>query len=222
MQPATGNVDAVRTRLAIALATLAGFVDALGFITLGGYFVSFMTGNTTRFTVGLSGGQFHEAAIGLALIGLFVAGAIGGFATSHAVPSCPRQAVAALVTTLLLAAILCHDVGRDHATVAAITIAMGAENAILQDRKGRTVSLTYMTGTLVRMSGLIVDACAGGSPFAWLHQFVLWAGLAFGAALGGLAHHWIGLDALWLAVLASAAITVALSRLPNDAFAQPL
>ncbi|MFJ5369898.1 DUF1275 family protein, partial [Bosea sp. CER48] len=34
--------------LAFCLSGLAGFVDALGFLSLGGFFVSFMTGNTTR------------------------------------------------------------------------------------------------------------------------------------------------------------------------------
>ncbi len=34
-------------RLAIGLAALAGFVDGVGFLTAGGYFVSFMSGNTT-------------------------------------------------------------------------------------------------------------------------------------------------------------------------------
>lgn len=38
---------------AASLSFLAGFVDALGFIHLGGYFVSFMSGNSTRMAVSL-------------------------------------------------------------------------------------------------------------------------------------------------------------------------
>ena len=34
--------------LAAGLSALAGFVDATGFIQMGGFFVSFMSGNTTR------------------------------------------------------------------------------------------------------------------------------------------------------------------------------
>ena len=39
--------------LAVALAALAGFVDAIAFTRLGGYFVSFMSGNSTRLGVGI-------------------------------------------------------------------------------------------------------------------------------------------------------------------------
>ena len=37
-----------RVAMAVALSLLAGFVDALGFMHLGGYFVSFMSGNSTQ------------------------------------------------------------------------------------------------------------------------------------------------------------------------------
>ncbi|MEJ7926576.1 DUF1275 family protein [Sphingobium sp. AN641] len=37
---------------AIALAFLAGYIDVLGFLTTSGFFVSFMSGNSTRLAVG--------------------------------------------------------------------------------------------------------------------------------------------------------------------------
>jgi uncharacterized membrane protein YoaK (UPF0700 family) len=49
--------------LAACFSALAGYVDALGFITLGGYFVSFMTGNTTRLGIELAGGHAGGAAL---------------------------------------------------------------------------------------------------------------------------------------------------------------
>lgn len=36
--------------LAIYLSSITGFVDTIGFMYLGGYFLSFMSGNTTRLT----------------------------------------------------------------------------------------------------------------------------------------------------------------------------
>src|SRR5277367_653370 len=64
--------------LACALSALAGFVDAIGFLHLGGLFVSFMSGNSTRMGVSLAEGNFQPAAEALGLIALFVIGAAGG------------------------------------------------------------------------------------------------------------------------------------------------
>ncbi|MEC8456884.1 MAG: DUF1275 family protein, partial [Pseudomonadota bacterium] len=41
-------------RLALLLAGLAGYVDSLGFLHLGGVFVSFMSGNSTRLAANLA------------------------------------------------------------------------------------------------------------------------------------------------------------------------
>src|SRR5271154_5572159 len=57
--------------LACALSALAGYVDAIGFLHLGGLFVSFMSGNSTRMGVSLAEGQWTSAATSL---GLGVAG----------------------------------------------------------------------------------------------------------------------------------------------------
>src|ERR1700686_953118 len=64
--------------LACALSALAGYVDAIGFIHLGGLFVAFMSGNSTRMGVSLAEGQWWSAAKSLGLIALFVVGAAGG------------------------------------------------------------------------------------------------------------------------------------------------
>jgi uncharacterized membrane protein YoaK (UPF0700 family) len=48
--------------LAFCLSALAGCVDAIGFLELGGHFVSFMSGNSTRLSVSLAGGD-HQAAL---------------------------------------------------------------------------------------------------------------------------------------------------------------
>jgi len=51
---AAGRVVVVRSltrfrlAIAVALAILAGYIDGIAFVYLGGYFVSFMSGNTTQ------------------------------------------------------------------------------------------------------------------------------------------------------------------------------
>lgn len=49
----------VRLLSGLVLTAIAGFIDALAFIELGGYFASFMSGNTTQLglAMGLTGGQ---------------------------------------------------------------------------------------------------------------------------------------------------------------------
>ena len=71
------SLDRSRRNLAFALAALAGFVDASGYLSADRYFVSFMSGNTTRLGVELAIAPM-QALIPLLLIACFVAGVIGG------------------------------------------------------------------------------------------------------------------------------------------------
>src|ERR1700752_2886129 len=64
--------------LACALSALAGYVDGIGYLHLGGLFVSFMSGNSTRLGVTLANGHFQSAAQAFGLIVLFVFGAACG------------------------------------------------------------------------------------------------------------------------------------------------
>ena len=63
--------------LALVLAMLAGYVDAIGFIQIGGFFVSFMSGNSTRLAVGL----MHDATDWMKAAGL-----IAGFFFAKILP----------------------------------------------------------------------------------------------------------------------------------------
>ena len=68
--------QAYRT-LAVGIAILAGFVDAIGFVESAGFFVSFMTGNSTRLAVGVAEG--HRAALlAGSIIAIFVTGVVAG------------------------------------------------------------------------------------------------------------------------------------------------
>ena len=59
--------------LAYVLAGIAGYVDAMGFRHLGGVFVSFMSGNTTRLGVDIAMGDWDKAGQVASIIVLFVA-----------------------------------------------------------------------------------------------------------------------------------------------------
>jgi uncharacterized membrane protein YoaK (UPF0700 family) len=61
---ATGLILKSRRNLALAcaLSAMAGYVDGIGFLHLGGLFVSFMSGNSTRLGVSLAEGNWSNAA----------------------------------------------------------------------------------------------------------------------------------------------------------------
>jgi uncharacterized membrane protein YoaK (UPF0700 family) len=184
--------------LAVGLSALAGYVDALGFIHLGGFFVSFMSGNSTRLGVGLVE-HAHNAAVALWLIGLFVIGVIVGSIAGRRVIAYRRSAVLILVAFILTAAALLSALGITRAAVILMVIAMGAENAVFERDGEVHIGLTYMTGTLVKFGQRLADTVLGGKRFAWAPYLFLWLGLVIGATAGGIAYPWLGLGGLWIA-----------------------
>jgi uncharacterized membrane protein YoaK (UPF0700 family) len=193
--------------LACALSALAGYVDGIGFLHLGGLFVSFMSGNSTRMGVNLASGHWHDAAEALGLIALFVAGAAAGslIALSRGVH---RQVWVLLAEALLLGAgAVCYGVGRSTAAVAAIVLAMGLENAVFQIEGGAGLGLTYVTGALVKVGQGIAVTLTGGARWGWAPSLLLWAALMAGAVCGALAYQWINLTAVWFAAAAALALS---------------
>jgi uncharacterized membrane protein YoaK (UPF0700 family) len=195
--------------VAVCLAALAGFVDSLGFLNLGGFFVSFMSGNTTR--LGVAVGANTEAAAWQAamLILTFVLGVMGGTLVAHALPQWRKQAVLATVTVLLCLASLCHGQQLNPAALFLTAAAMGAENGTFQRDGEVTIGLTYMTGTLVRFAQRAALALVGGERWAWAPHLMLWLGFLAGVIAGTRTYRLIGLDALWIATAAAAALTIA-------------
>src|ERR1700730_15050884 len=193
--------------LACALSALAGYVDAIGFLHLGGLFVSFMSGNSTRMGVSLAEGQWSAAAESLGLIALFVVGAAGGSLIVLG-RGANRQPWVLLAEALLLAAAsICYALGFPSAAVAAMVLAMGLENAVFQIHGGAGLGLTYVTGALVKVGQLMAKAVTGGSRWAWAPNILLWAALVAGSVLGALAYAWINLAAIWFAAAAALALS---------------
>ncbi len=185
--------------LACALSALAGYVDGVGFLHLGGLFVSFMSGNSTRLGVYLAGGHWSNAAEAIGLIALFVVGAaLGSLIVSRR--SAFGQCRVLLAEALLLAtAALCYALGTSSVAIGAIVLAMGLENSVFQAEDGPGLGLTYMTGALVKVGQLAAAALTGGRPWAWLPNLLLWAALVVGAVCGAFAYGWINLAAIWFA-----------------------
>ena len=185
--------------LACALSALAGYVDAIGFLHLGGLFVSFMSGNSTRMGVSLAAGEWGPAAEAFGLIALFVAGATAGSLIVLGRSARAQSRLMLAEALLLAAAALCYAVGLPGTAVAAIVLAMGMENAVFQIEGGAGLGLTYITGALVKVGQFIAAALTGGARLGWLPNLLLWLALAVGGVFGALAYHWISLGAIWFA-----------------------
>jgi uncharacterized membrane protein YoaK (UPF0700 family) len=191
--------------LAVALSALAGYVDALGFIKLSGYFVSFMSGNSTQLGVDL---VTKGPLLPLALIVSFVAGVSLGSVTGHFATGRRRPVILALVSVLLLAAAAFHALAIDSATVGCMALAMGAENTIFEDKGGVRFGLTYVTGSLVQMGQRLAMAFLGGDRWGWIPYLLLWAGLVAGAVAGAASYARWGLDSLWFAAGTASVLTL--------------
>lgn len=188
---------------AALLSALAGYVDAIGFLHLGGFFVSFMSGNSTRLAVGIADNG-ASSFIAFGLIATFVTGVIMGSLVGHMARARRRPAVLVLVATLLALAAALSMVGAHRTAVIAMAIAMGAENAVFGQDGELHIGLTYMTGTLVKLGQGITVALLGRDRLGWLPYLILWLGLVTGAFVGAMAYTSIGLGGLWLAAIAAA------------------
>lgn len=213
---------------AASLTGVAGFVDGLAFIHLGGYFVSFMSGNSTRAGADLAEGLVEGWAKAMGLVAAFVLGVMLSSIVlrrrrrRYGTPEDGPQLAAVVLTLgiLVVAALLAvvADIApeplagtADFVVPPIMAAAMGAVNGTFTRGGEVTVGLTYMTGTLVKAGQHLVTAFAGGSRTLWLQYLALWGAIAVGSILGAVAYLQIGLEALWFAV-ASLALSLVFAQ----------
>jgi uncharacterized membrane protein YoaK (UPF0700 family) len=196
---------------AASLSALAGYVDAVGYIKLGGYFVSFMSGTSTRLGVDLAQGR-PEAAVAAGLIAGFLIGVVAGSLAGHFAGARRRPVVLLFVAALLAAAATLGWLGSVRLALNVMAMAMGAENAVFAANGEVRIGLTYMTGTLVKLGQKITEALLGRKKLAWAPDLKLWLGLVLGGLGGALAYRAFGLGALWGAAIAAAALAALADR----------
>lgn len=194
--------------LAFALAGTAGFVDAMGFRHLGGIFVSFMSGNTTRLGVDMATADWLKVAEVAGIIVVFVGGATLGALVGQEGRRNRRAAILWTETILLAIAALAGQYDIAVIGTVAMALAMGVENAVFQKNGVPDIGLTYVTGALVKVGHRLASALRGGDRWAFLPVLLLWASLCFGALLGAVTYGAVGLQGLWLACILTATLAV--------------
>jgi uncharacterized membrane protein YoaK (UPF0700 family) len=207
------TLDRPRRFLAFAIAALAGYVDAIGYLSAEGYFVSFMSGNTTRLATDFVRGP-QLAFTPLLLVSGFVTGVALGRALAAVTGRHRKPSVLGAVTLFLAGAYLTRQAGSVTAALGCMVLAMGALNNTFQ-RDENPVGLTYMTGALVRIGQGIADQVIGRRSTGWLLFLGLWLALAGGAICGAFAFVWFDVAGLGFAVLGSAALCLGSFAMPN-------
>ena len=195
--------------LAIGLAGLAGFVDAMGFLMLSGFYVAFMSGNSTLLSIGIAAGSEGRMELAAGLVASFVAGVALGTLVGQRMGR--HRPAGTLVTVAALLAVACglNLAGAFVSCGLMLALAMGAENTVFQKQGQTGIGLTYMTGTLVRLGQRLAEAVTGGSWAAILPDVLLWVGMLAGALLGAAMFRLVGLAGMWLAVGAALAMALA-------------
>ena len=199
--------DQSRRILAIGISALAGFVDATGFLAADRYFVSFMSGNTTRLAVDLVTNA-RQALIPLGLIGGFVIGVTVGAIVSDRAGQWRKTAVLVLATVLLGCALLTSRFDNTAMMMACMVLAMGVLNNSFRRNGEVAVGVTYMTGALVRIGQGIAARLQGRSLPGWRMTLALWLGLVCGAIAGAAAYHTAEWAALGSAIFWVSALTL--------------
>lgn len=201
--------------LSIALAALTGYVDALGFIYLGGYFLSFMSGNLTHLGVDVVR-HFSHAWVSAAIILTFILGAfLGTLAAHHGLRN--RTCTVLLLSAVLLAAAAgAHTAELTVLTIVSATLSMGAINCIfVSNRDEVTTGVGYMTGTLVKLGQDLAHNLISKDRIQAGSRVLLLTGFVGGVMLGASMHPVLGLDALWFAAAVAAVLALVASRLPR-------
>ena len=129
----------------VALTAVAGFVDAIGYIELGGFFASFMNGASISLGVGASGNHWAAVRHAAFLIGAFVTGAIMASVISGRMRPWGLPTVLLLEAACLSGAILLIESGWSSAdAVVPVVAAIGVQNTALRPVDGVRVGVTYM------------------------------------------------------------------------------
>lgn len=185
--------------IACALAALAGYVDAMGFIATGGYFLSFMSGNSTRFGVGMLDSSIN-GLFALNLIGWFVGGVTIGTVAGHRLGKYRMRAMLLAMGACLALGAFLADMGHIASAVSIVATSMGVGNLVLARNGEVRVGVTYMTGTLVKIGQRIGNRMAGRASSSCRPPLFMWLSLIGGGVAGAWVHQMLDLGGLWIAV----------------------
>lgn len=202
--------------LASTLSLLAGYLDSIGFQTLGGFFLSFMSGNSTRLGISAAELQPLEVLTSFGIIVLFVIGVVISSLIGDAVKNKRRSKILTYVLTMITAGAIAQSFNQTLLGAAFIVLSMGAINAVFERDGDVAFGISYMTGSLVKAGRRIALALQpkSESKWEWVPYICLWIGLVLGASLGVIGFNALGPNSLWPATIWVLAVTLIADKLP--------
>ena len=204
--------------IGLLLTAAAGFADVVGFIELGGQYISFMSGNTTQLGDAMAQGAWGAALLPVSLVALFFVGSV--LSSLLAIAAGPRWG-SAVVTGFVLACfgatLALASAGISPRQFMLILAAgAGAQNAILPATGSVRLGTTFVTGTLFSAGQDLARAMRGlAPPWRWAQHLLVWASLLLGALLGALAYQAGGIwSLLWPSLIYAGFFVAFLLRSP--------
>jgi uncharacterized membrane protein YoaK (UPF0700 family) len=180
------------------LTATAGFVDGVGFVALGGFYTSFMSGNTTQLGTKLASGDFYDLVLPAGLIVLFFIGSFLGTLAGQGSRRWGASFTLVVVVAGVALTLGLHRLGFGAAqAMLSLAAAAGAQNAILQPMGAARLGATFVTGTLFAAGQDLARATnRSAPPLRWLQHLMVWAALCLGALLGAAFYARWTMDAL--------------------------
>jgi uncharacterized membrane protein YoaK (UPF0700 family) len=203
------------TGLGVLLVAVAGYVDAIGYIALGGFFASFMSGASISLGIGISEGHWSAIQEAALVIAAFLGSAIVATVTAGVMGSWALPTVLLLEGGLLAGAVVLAGSGWPlSVSILPVVAAMGVQSTALRPVDGVRLGATFMTGTLVSLGQGLGRAVLGRSrPRDWFPHALLWCAFVAGAAAGASLYAVFGFVAVSgpAALVAGMAVLVAVS-----------
>jgi uncharacterized membrane protein YoaK (UPF0700 family) len=214
------HAEAGRLAIGFALALIAGWVDAIGFLQIGQFYLSFMSGNTTQLGLAIAGGNEMRILHGSEIIASFFFGAFAGTLLADAAGRFRLPLVLGAEFALVCAAIALTALQPGFSALLPVTLAMGMQNALRQQVGRADVGKTFVTGALFSAGQSLARTLSGKAPRAeWLAFLATWIAFVLGAAGGAYALHrtsFLASLCAIAAVLAALAIISAPARGAQD------
>jgi len=174
---------------AALLCLIAGYVDILGYIELGGVFAANMTGNSVLLVLAMARGEGFRVVSYVATLAAFLGGAIIASLLRRATrrPLLPLVAAAALV---LLDALVSAP---PLAQLVILATAMGLQGAAITRFGPTSLQTVVVTGTMIRLAdNLVAQAMperGESTASATRLDALAWFAYVAGAALAMAAQH---------------------------------